>query len=137
MALTCLLWYTGPMAAQGPSEQAPLILHMLDYVAVDYPEFVQDGIVLDAAEYAEQVEFSQQVQSMLVQLPAHPDQPGLLHQATQLVALIQAKRPGSEVAALATQLRWSRDGRVGGLVVTGTLSMPNPTFPAWMIVSNV
>jgi high-affinity iron transporter len=107
MALICLLWYAGATGAQGAPEQAPLILHMLDYMAVDYPEFVQDGTVLDAAEYAEQVEFSQQVQSMLAQLPAHPNQPSLLQQAAQLVALIQAKRPGPEVASLATQLRWS------------------------------
>ena len=79
---------------------------MLDYMAVDYPEFVQEGVVLDEAEYKEQVEFSQQVQSMLTQLPAHPDQPDLLHQAAQLIALIQAKSPGPEVAALASQLRW-------------------------------
>jgi high-affinity iron transporter len=107
MALTGLLWYAGPAGAQGVPEQAQLILHMLDYVAVDYPEFVQDGMVLNPAEYEEQVEFSQQVQNMLAQLPAHPDTPGLLHQAAQLVALIQAKRPGPEVASRATQLRWS------------------------------
>jgi high-affinity iron transporter len=107
MAVICLLWSTGATGAQGAPEQAPLILHMLDYMAVDYPECVQDGMVLDAAEYAEQVEFSQQAQSMMAQLPAHPNQPGLLQQAAQLVALIQAKRPGSEVASLATQLRWS------------------------------
>ncbi len=104
MALTCLLWYTALTGAQGVPEQAPLILHMLDYMAVDYPEFVQDGVVLDAEEYEEQVEFSEQVQSLLVQLPAHPEHPALLQQAAQLVSLIQAKGPGPEVAALATQL---------------------------------
>jgi high-affinity iron transporter len=104
MALTCLLWYTALTGAQGAPEQAPLILHMLDYMAVDYPEFVQDGVVLDAEEYEEQVEFSEHVQSLLAQLPAHPEQPVLLQQAAQLVALIQAKGPGPEVAALATQL---------------------------------
>jgi len=77
---------------------------MLDYMAVDYPEFVQDGVVLDAEEYEEQVEFSEQVQSLLAQLPADPEQPDLLQQAAQLITLIQAKGPGPEVAALATQL---------------------------------
>jgi len=103
MALTCMLWYAVSTGAQSAPEQAPLILHMLDYMAVDYPEFVQEGVVLDAEEYEEQVEFSEQVQSLLAQLPAHPEQPTLLQQAAQLVALIQAKRPGSEVAGLATQ----------------------------------
>jgi high-affinity iron transporter len=104
MAVICLLWYAGASGAQGAPEQAPLILHMLDYMAVDYPEFVQDGVVLDAEEYKEQVEFSEQVQSLLAQLPVRPEQSGLLQQAAQLVALIQAKGPGPEVAALATQL---------------------------------
>jgi high-affinity iron transporter len=104
MALICVVWYAGASGAQGAPEQAPLILHMLDYMAVDYPEFVQDGVVLDAEEYKEQVEFSEQVQSLLAQLPAHPAQPGLSQQAAQLMALIQAKGPGPEVATLATQL---------------------------------
>jgi high-affinity iron transporter len=107
MVLTCLLWYAAAVGAQAAPEQAQLILHMLDYVAVDYPEFVQDGVVLDQAEYQEQVEFSQQVRTMLDQLPAHPDKPDLVSQAEQLVVLIQAKRPGPEVATLAAQLRWS------------------------------
>ncbi len=34
-------------------------------------------------------------------------------------------------------LRCNRDGRVGGLVSTGTLAIANPILPAWMIVSNV
>jgi high-affinity iron transporter len=54
-----LLWSSGLVTAQAPPEHTQIILHMLDYVAVDYPEFVQDGVVLDQAEYDEQVEFSQ------------------------------------------------------------------------------
>jgi high-affinity iron transporter len=104
MVLICLLWYAGVSGAQGTPEQAALILHMLDYMVVDYPEFVQGGVVLDAEEYEEQVEFSEQVQRLLAQLPAHPAQPGLLQQAAQLMTLIHAKGSGPEVAALATQL---------------------------------
>lgn len=106
LGLASLLWIVGLAAAQGTPERAQTILHMLDYVAVDYPEFVQDGTVLDQAEYNEQVAFSQQVRTMLNQLPAHSDKPGLLRQAEQLIARIQDKRPGPEVAALAHRLRW-------------------------------
>jgi high-affinity iron transporter len=63
--------------------------------------------VLEQSEYAEQVEFSQQVRTLLDQLPAHAAQSGLLHQAEQLITLIQDRRPGPEVAGLAQQLRWS------------------------------
>jgi high-affinity iron transporter len=107
LGLMPFLWTVGVAAAQAPPEQAQIILHMLDYVAVDYPEFVQDGQVLDQAEYDEQLEFSQQVWARLKQLPAHADQAVLLNQAAQLIAQILAKRPGSEVATLAQQLRWA------------------------------
>ena len=106
LGLACVLWGVGWTVAQTTPEPAQLILHMLDYIAVDYPEFVQDGAILDQAEYDEQLEFSQQVRTTLDQLPAHVDKPGLVRSAEQLVTHIQDKRPGPEVAALAQQLRW-------------------------------
>jgi high-affinity iron transporter len=106
LGLTCLLWAVGLATAQAPPEQTQLLLHLLDYVAVDYPGCVQDGAVLDQGEYDEQVEFSQQIRTLLDQLPTPADTPSLRRQAEQLVAHIQAKRPGAEVSALAQQLRW-------------------------------
>jgi high-affinity iron transporter len=106
LGLVMFLWPVTLAIAQATSEQAQLILHLLDYVAVDYPQCVQDGTVLDQSEYDEQVEFSQQVRTLLDQLPAHSTQANLLSQTEQLVALIQDKRPGPEVSALAHQLRW-------------------------------
>jgi hypothetical protein len=47
--LVSLLWIVGLAAAQSPPEHTQMILHMLDYMAVEYPEFVQDGTVLDQA----------------------------------------------------------------------------------------
>src|SRR6266545_2692901 len=104
LGLASLLWSISLASAQAPPEQAHIILQMLDYVAVDYPEFVQDGVVLNQAEYDEQLEFSQQARTMLDQLPAHPDKASLLHLAEQVVSGIQGKRPGPEVAALAQRL---------------------------------
>ena len=68
LGLTALVWSVRLAVAQGTPEQAQLILHLLDYVAVDYPQCVQDGTVLDQSEYNEQVEFSQQVHTLLRQL---------------------------------------------------------------------
>lgn len=78
---------------------------MLDYVGVDYPEFVQDGKVLNAEEYAEQREFATQAITLLEQLPTVPEQPTLLRKAKELLARIEAKAAGAEVSTLASALR--------------------------------
>jgi high-affinity iron transporter len=106
LSAICLIGSPTSAQPQAGPEPAPMILHMLDYVAVDYPEFVQDGTVLDQGEYDEQLDFSQQVRTMLDQLAPHPDKDEMLRQADQLVALVRQKAPGAEVAALAQQLRW-------------------------------
>lgn len=85
---------------------AQTIVHMLNYVSVDYPEFVQDGKVLDEDEYKEQLEFSTQAAVLLAKLPPVPEQPALLAQAEQLKMRIIAKAPGPEISALASALRW-------------------------------
>ena len=75
LGLSIFLWPMTLAIAQATPEQAQLILHLLDYVAVDYPQFVQDGTVLDQSEYDEQIEFAQQVRTLLDQLPVHSASP--------------------------------------------------------------
>lgn len=87
-------------------DSAQTIVHMLDYVSVDYPEFVKDGKVLDEAEYKEQLEFATQSAVLLAKLPKVPEQAALLTQAEQLKTRIVAKAPGPEITALASALRW-------------------------------
>jgi high-affinity iron transporter len=91
--------------AAGPVAVAPTILHLLDYVAVDYPEFVKDGQVVDQGEYEEQVEFVTQVRGLLERLPDRPERAGLQTRADRLLAIVRDKRPGAEVASLAGELR--------------------------------
>jgi high-affinity iron transporter len=107
LGLTSLLWSTSLGMAQAPPEPAQIAVHMLDYIAVDYPEFVQDGVVLDQGEYDEQVEFAEHVRTMLDQLPTRPNKASLIGLADELISGIQAKRSGPEIATLAQQLRWS------------------------------
>lgn len=99
-ALLCL-----PSAAAAPAQPADTsaqsVIHMLDYVSVDYPEFVQEGKVLDAAEYEEQLEFARQSLAQLDRMPQAEGKEPLLAKARQLVARIDAKAPGAEVSALA------------------------------------
>ncbi len=96
---------TTALAAPADDDKAQTIVHLLDYVGVDYPDFVRDGKVLDEAEYAEQREFVGQAIALLGQLPVTPEQPALLEQARILSARIEAKAPGDEVAKRAADLR--------------------------------
>lgn len=93
------------MAMQTGDEKAQTIVHMFEYVAVDYPKFVQDGTVVDPEEYAEQREFAGQAVTLLGTLPAVPEQPPLLQSARRLLARIEDKAPGNEISALAERLR--------------------------------
>lgn len=94
-------WAPAFGAAPGAAEKAQTVIHMLDYVSVDYPEFVQDGRVLNEAEYEEQREFARQSIALLEQLPPAQGQAQLLGQARELLARIDAKAPGGQVSALA------------------------------------
>lgn len=86
-------------------EKAQTAVHMLDYVSVDYPEFVQNGEVLNPEEYAEQLEFATHSGNLIKELPATPEQEQLLQQAATLREQILAKADASEVSAGANQLR--------------------------------
>lgn len=58
LAALAFLFFVGATAqAQSTEEKAQTVIHMLDYVSVDYPEAVRDGKVADESEYREQREF--------------------------------------------------------------------------------
>lgn len=102
---------SGPLAsaAQAESAQAesgPTIVHLLDYVAVDYPATVREGRVVDEAEYREQLEFVGQVVQLLRAMPAVAERERLLQQAAQLGRRIEGKAPAEEVSRAADALRW-------------------------------
>jgi high-affinity iron transporter len=108
LALVLLLlvsaWLARPALAAPDDEKAQTVIHMLDYVSVDYPEFVKDGKVLDAPEYAEQREFAKQSAVLLEQMPDNPEKAALVAKARQLLARVDAKAPGEEVSTLARAL---------------------------------
>jgi high-affinity iron transporter len=93
----------GPDAAG--STEAQTILHVLDYVAVDYAGAVADGRILDQGEYEEQLDFVRQARALLGRLPSRPVAAALASQADELIALVKDRRPAPEVAALAQRLR--------------------------------
>lgn len=89
------------LAQQGGGETAATITHILDYVAVDYPDAVVDGKVTDDGEYQEQREFAGQVVGLLRQMAPQAGQEELVRRALELQARIDAKAPGREITALA------------------------------------
>ncbi len=93
-------------ASSSEEERAQTVVHLLDYVSVDYPNFVRDGQVLNyPSEYAEQREFATQAVALLEQLPTVPDEAALIDEARRLQARIEGKADGPEVAALAASVR--------------------------------
>lgn len=108
--LTLLLALVLPLPATAQQAVVPdrgpqTIVHLLDYVSAEYPQFVQAGKVVNPGEFAEQVEFGGQIRDMVNALPAHSKRAAFARQAEQLVALIHAKADGGQVAALARELQ--------------------------------
>ncbi len=104
LAALCLLLAPAVGPAQPTAQAAPSVIHMLDYVSVDYPEFVRDGKVLDEPEYQEQKEFAARSLALLERMPVSADKPALVAKAQRLLAAIEAKAPGAEVSGLARQV---------------------------------
>lgn len=82
------------------ADTGQVLLHLLSYVGVDYPETVADGQVVNQAEYAEQREFAERIQALTGDLSASPARDGLQRQAEQLVRAIDQRAPGAETRAL-------------------------------------
>lgn len=92
-------------SAAPAGERAQVILHVLDYVAVDYASAVRDGAIVDRGEYEEQVEFVAQARSLIGQLEERPERAALAADADRLVDLVKNRRPAADVAALSAQIR--------------------------------
>lgn len=103
--LLLLLFLSAPAAAAPPEAQT--ILHLLDYIGVDYPEAVSDGKVKNEDEYKEMLEFTAQVSRRVAALPENAAGAGLLEQARSLEKLVRDKSAPPGVAAASGELRWA------------------------------
>ncbi|HKO87205.1 MAG TPA: cytochrome c/FTR1 family iron permease [Burkholderiales bacterium] len=104
-----VLWLIGlgllsafPLHAAAPAEP---IVHMLDYMAVDYAGAVAQAKVIDEGEYKEMRDFAAQILVQLQALPATPEQSDLVKRAKTLVDAVEVKATPAEVAQQATALR--------------------------------
>lgn len=91
-------------ASAEPAEDAARALHLLSYVAADYPATVASGEVADSAEYSEQLEFLSGLQELVATLPAKPGRDELLRGVEQLHSAVQQRQPGAQVAGDARRL---------------------------------
>ncbi|MDH1048252.1 cystathionine gamma-synthase, partial [Pseudomonas sp. GD03903] len=79
-------------------------LHLLSYLAADYPATVTDGKVVDESEYKEQLEFVGNLQALILTLPARPELADLEKDAASLKQAIEQRHPGKQVAQQARHL---------------------------------
>ena len=103
--LLLLLALLVPASLLADDKTPQTILNLLDYVAVEYPTFVRDGKVLNAGEYAEQLEFSGQVGELIGRLPDNPERAKWQQRAAELRSMIQDRRDGRQVVALARDIQ--------------------------------
>ncbi|HEX7054365.1 MAG TPA: cytochrome c/FTR1 family iron permease [Burkholderiales bacterium] len=94
-------------ASAAHAQDAQTILHLLDYIGVDYPEAVADGKVVNPDEYKEMLEFTAQVSSRVAALPDNAGKKALQSQAAALQKLVQDKAGAASVAEASGKLRWA------------------------------
>ncbi len=97
--LVALLSIAGINLAWATSD-AEIALHALDYIGIDYPEAVKNGQVTNPEEYAEQLEFAQQVTRILQEL----GQQKLATLASELTRAIEARLTANTIRELTQQL---------------------------------
>ena len=68
-------------------------LHLLSYLAADYPPTVADGKIVDPSEYQEQVEFVGNLQALVLTLPMRPERAELERGVASLRQAIEQRLP--------------------------------------------
>ncbi|WP_084166519.1 cytochrome c/FTR1 family iron permease [Stutzerimonas azotifigens] len=101
--LSLLMLFSGGLAAE-TLEGAEQALHLLGYLAADYPSTVDAGVVVDNAEYGEQLEFAERLQGLILALPPRAGRAGLVEAGETLARAIAAKAPGEQVGVQARRL---------------------------------
>ena len=89
------------VTAQSNDKNIETVVHLLDYIARDYSEGVQNGEIVDADEYEEMLEFSSQAYDLTNQGSFLPvKELHLVDAISQLKTLIQEKKSANDVSNL-------------------------------------
>jgi high-affinity iron transporter len=99
-----LLTLVTGVAYAAPHPDAQTAWQLLDYVAVDYAGAVDNGQVVNPAEYAEMVEFAGSIHARLSALPKTAGQADLIRQAEGLQAAVARKAAPAEISTRARTL---------------------------------
>ncbi len=102
-----LAWPAARAAEPAPEPGAQLLVHLLDYIGVDYAGAVEGGKVKSEDEYKEMLEFSAQVSARIGALPANAKRDQLAANAGRLARLVAGKASESAVADQAAKIRWA------------------------------
>ncbi len=110
-------------------DQPQSIVQMLDYIGVDYQKTVKDHKVINQAEYKEQVEFSRQINLMILNLPDYPEKNAMQSEANALEAMVNSKESADKIAAKAAMIKTAIINNFA--VATSPKRMPrNNTIPS-------
>lgn len=89
--------------AQDDTSRVEVVVHLLSYVAKDYVEAVENGVVINPEEYEEQQEFAGQAYALAKESSVLKDaqKEELLVDLAKLVQIIDEKRAVSDISTLA------------------------------------
>ena len=83
--------------AESGEETAQIVIHGLDYISVDYPGVIADGVITDQEEYSEQQEIAAHTLQQAQALPAHERRQHVLNAIETVNQLINTKSSGETV----------------------------------------
>jgi len=93
------------------------LLQLIDYIGVDYSEAVNNGQVINEAEYAEMHDFAAGILQQVEDLPVHKVKADLVTQSENLSALIQQKVASDQIRQLTSKMHQSIVGAYDIVVV--------------------
>ncbi|HEY5037524.1 MAG TPA: c-type cytochrome, partial [bacterium] len=106
LAARPLLRQASAASSDDSSEHSPrLLVHLLDYLAVDYGGAVKNGKVLSVSEYKEQLEFIKTAVDLSQSLPETKSSPEIQALMKNLNSLINSKSAPAKVASLSRQIQ--------------------------------
>lgn len=112
---------TTPAAAPTPGgslnemgEQSPrLMVHLLDYLGLDYPGAIQNGKVVSDLEYNEMKEFSETLIQLNTKFPETRGIPSLATDLQELKKQVHAKAGAEKINKLSQDIKWKIVGVTG------------------------
>jgi high-affinity iron transporter len=80
------------------------LLQLIDYVGVDYGGAIENGQIINEAEYAEMLDFSVGITQQVADLPEHAIKPELINQTKTLRQWVQKKEQANKIKQLTAQM---------------------------------